>query len=176
MVGKNEKKSKLRKVFEKNTNLITVFGIFNAFIIFSQSIEIKELSLTFSFIFSILSIIVIWEIIGDFFKLDGLLYRLIAGSFAFIQLGMIGYLVLLNQDMFFQFIFIVITFTSIYLFTLGLIKLELLIFKDRFSKSKNLVLLYFIVAIFPSVFIAGLLSKVSMNFLIWLFSTGFSYS
>ena len=55
----------LRSFFERNTNLFTVLGIFNALGIYSSQIKSLEYSEMLAFLFTMLSLAVLWPIIID---------------------------------------------------------------------------------------------------------------
>lgn len=55
----------LRSYIERNVSLFTVLGIFNALAIYSISIKDTETSDPLSFLFSLLSIVILWPLIID---------------------------------------------------------------------------------------------------------------
>jgi len=59
------KEISLRSYIERNVSLFTVLGIFNALAIYSISIKDTETSEPLSFLFSLLSIVILWPLIID---------------------------------------------------------------------------------------------------------------
>jgi hypothetical protein len=172
---KEEPRTSFREIFNRNVNLLTILGIFNALAIYSSSLVKKSIAMPLSFIFSILSIVVLWVIIMDIpkYKEKNLKYEFLITSLILCQFLMVANIVMNYLDLIAGFFLLVIFFLEFYFISISLMKYVFVRFK-KFDFKKfnfpNIMFAFVLLILIPfEIFLARFITKYVVIFLDFLF-------
>jgi len=152
-----DKKPTFREVLERNTNLLTVFSIFNALSIWSAQIEQEPVNTILPFFFICLSIITLWEVIRDTYSEQnhGFLHYIYSLLLVFSQIAMVYYIF----NKYFNFIILIIYFLLFIILAFNIHRLMMYIVRripDVISSKKLISQFVFFLSIVNAMCLAAI--------------------
>lgn len=183
MTSENENKLGIpfKEFLDKSTNLLTIFGIFNALTLFATSIKDLEISTFLGLIFLVLSLFVLWELImfaiasSDNSKRYEIFIMLLALS----ELGLIYYIAISYSGFLIILGYFLLIFLYVFIFDNIFKKSGAKLFmwftrnysKEKTKKGINIYLLiYFLIIIL----ISSVLTKYTVRFTLPFFASKIS--